>query len=87
MKTFEVIKGITCDICKKAANNSDQWHSPQGTTQDINRTVLMHRVGHSYPINHGVQLEVDICPDCFETKIIPFLKLLGVDPQYKTYHD
>jgi len=79
-KTINVLESITCDICgDKTGFNG--W-SPG---YEENEVIIKHTKGVQYPGEglNGEELELDICPKCFESKVIPALKALGVKLVYK----
>ena len=69
-----VLVAMTCDLCGK--------QGPRGRwTEDIFRiaeTTVQLKIGSSYPDGGmGDMWDVDICPDCFRDKLIPWLQSQG----------
>lgn len=80
--TREKIVSITCDICGK---NSKEWNSHLNYYEKDDVTIS-HRRGYQYPEGgSGEELDLDICPKCFEDKVLPFFKSLGVKADYKDW--
>lgn len=70
----EIIEKTTCDICNK---NLDELES----RFDVDEVTIKHRQGRNYHDNgSGTEMLVDMCGECFNTKLIPFLKIMGCDP-------
>ena len=74
----KVLDKITCDLCGKVAK-SGNWES---TLWEVNETeieiTVRQKDGLSYPESGwGTQYTVDICPDCFKNKLIPWLESQG----------
>lgn len=59
----------TCDICSKEIRTSGY------ATDDV---IIEHRKGVSYPDCTDIDVfSFDICPGCWETKLVPFLESFG----------
>lgn len=79
----EVIESITCDICKKTYSGE---HWEKASSYDVLETEVKLRTGSSYPEGgSGEETYFDICPTCFEEKLIPALKELGAIPTVKEW--
>lgn len=76
-ETRNVLVGLTCDLCGYVAkHNFDNWgvHNPS----EVAQTEVSLRDGIQYPENgSGDKVEIDICPKCFKTKLIPWLQSQG----------
>lgn len=77
-KEITVLDNVACDLCGKIAKSGD-WGS---SLWEVNETEIEMTVrqkdGISFPEGgHGTKYEVDICPDCFNTKLIPWLESQG----------
>jgi hypothetical protein len=69
--------GIICDLCKKQSKGYD-W---EDGCYDRNETEIKRRVGTVYPEGGTVhETEIDLCPECFDNKLIPWFKDQGVEP-------
>lgn len=62
-----------CDVCKKEIKKKDSF--------DISYATIEGQRAESYPgYISGTKYHIDICPDCFEDKVIPlFEKHLSVE--------
>ena len=70
-----------CDICGIHSSESSNWSKEDYGHDEI---IVSRRMGHHYPgEGYDDVLDLDICPKCFEEKIEPFLKGLGVKIEYK----
>jgi len=86
--TRQVLDHKTCDLCgKKTTKNlgPNNWDAPDWHFEetDVSMTIK-HETGESYP--EGIfseTCEIDICPECFQHKLIPWLKAQGVRVDYK----
>lgn len=70
--TREVVDSTTCDLCKNVIKEPGCY--------DINEVTIEHKVGHRYPGDYcGERKTLDLCPDCFELKLIPWLQSQGAE--------
>ena len=70
-----VLKTRTCDLCGKSSSR-EEWESR--SIYAVNETeivvVVRQKDGACYPDNgSGKKYEVDLCPRCFKSKLIPWL--------------
>ncbi len=70
--TKDVVEFITCDLCgEKIATH----------IYEVDEVIVNHRYGESYPeAGFGKETNVDLCGQCFEEKLIPWLRSQGVKP-------
>lgn len=69
--TYNHVEFTVCDICKKQYKG-ENWE--RGNYSALETTVLL-KTGSSFPEGgSGEETEFDICPKCFETRLIPLLK-------------
>ena len=71
----EVLIELTCDLCKGVGKYGG-WES---STYEINEVevevTVRQQDGTSCPEGGwGTELKVDICPKCFDTRIMPLFK-------------
>lgn len=87
MKTYktetvvrETIDKIFCDIC-----GEDMLAEFNKSGHLYDDCVISHKYAHDYSYDHADhnEFEPDICPKCFQSKIIPFLKSIGLNTEYK----
>ena len=74
-RTVSVPWAMQCDICGKQSDQRESWKAGDNEVSEI---TLTYRTGESWPEGgSGEEIEVDICPECFTTKLIPWLKEQG----------
>lgn len=65
-KTVNVIDQHTCDVCNKDIKRKDAF--------DASITTVEAKIGEVYPEGSFRKIySIDICPDCFEDKLIPLV--------------
>jgi len=77
-KKVSVLNKTTCDLCNKAAKHG-HWES---SAWEVNETeievTVRQKDGSEYPEGgSGTKYEVDMCPNCFKKKLIPWLESQG----------
>jgi hypothetical protein len=71
----KVLTSITCDICKTEYPGT-KWG--RQSSYDILETKIEISEGKGYPEGtFGTIINFDICPECFNNKLIPFLVRSG----------
>ncbi len=70
------LKTRKCDLCGIAAKGAEwegrSYYEVKETEIEI---VIRQKEGSSYPEGgSGTKYEVDLCPDCFKNKLIPWLR-------------
>lgn len=75
----EIVEFTICDVCKHKFVG-EKWGVGY---YDVAETIIKMRIGKSYPEgSHGEEISLDVCPNCFEEKLIPLLETIGVIPNY-----
>ena len=70
---------IICDPCQAVTHNG--WREDH---YDAVETHVSLRTGYNWPEGgSGETTTIDICPKCFETKLIPWVKEHGGEPTVK----
>lgn len=84
-KEVQVCTGRTCDLCGKKAWSGDDWKPGCYDVLETDVTVTVKkREGVNYPEHHDVEeWDIDLCPDCFETKLVPWLQSQGAKIEKK----
>lgn len=69
-----------CDLCGRESKGSD-WDCGRYEVRETEVKVAVRRKeGHSYPDGgSGTEYEVDLCPDCFKGRLVPWLRPQGAD--------
>lgn len=83
----EFCEELRCDLCGAKAKRQNSWGDGW---YDVNETevsvTVKQREGESYPEGgSGTEYEVDICPECFRTKLVPWLISQGAKIQEKDW--
>ena len=77
------VKLRKCDLCGKESKG-EKWQAR--SCYEVNETEISIEVrqkeGSSCPDGgSGTKYEIDLCPNCFKTKLIPWLKSQGATIQ------
>ena len=80
--TKEVVKPATtetrtikveCDLCKNEIKRG--WYA-------VSEVIIQYEHGTSYPEGGSSEIDkIDMCPECFKNKLLPWLESLGVKPR------
>ena len=74
----KVLDGITCDLCKELSSHISWGGSIFEVSETEIKISVRQKDGESYPgCGMGTKYEVDICPECFKNKLIPWLESQG----------
>jgi hypothetical protein len=77
----EVLAHIQCDLCGTITEDS-AWYA-DGDSGCKHTVEICHQKSESYcDCGNGTNRCVDLCPDCFEKKLVPW-----VESQGGTVHD
>lgn len=71
----------TCNSCGLLDSNWIRTNDHRDESLTIEHEMFSGSSGGGW----GERYEVDICPHCFMTKVIPFLKTIGVNREYEEY--
>lgn len=64
-----------CDLCGLLAESGENWSNGHCK---VNETEVRIREGTSHSDGGcGTETTIDICPQCFKTKLIPFIESQG----------
>ena len=79
-KTQEYIQKILCDLCKKTegkeGNDRVEWKTDWH--YDIEHTSITYDSGSSYPEGTAIERKTfHVCPECWKTKLQPWLESQG----------
>jgi hypothetical protein len=71
---IDVVDFIACDVCNKKIETTKKF--------EINEVEIKHRKGNNFPEEgSGTEISFDICENCFNEKVVPFLKGIGCEPR------
>ena len=74
----EVLVSTTCDLCGVEAKRGEYCSSVYDVEETEVEVTVSKKDGYSCPDGgSGTEYVVDICPDCFKNKLIPWLKSQG----------
>lgn len=87
------LKERTCDLCGKKADKDKGYLSTSSWGAEIfeiNETEIKMMVrqtkGSNYPEGgSGTEYEIDLCPDCFKNRLVPWLKSQGANIEEKEW--
>ena len=72
----------TCDMCGKVSKYDD-WAEDNYEVQEV---TIKYNEGTHYPEGgYGNITSVDLCPECFKIKLVPFLISEGVEVTSKEW--
>lgn len=80
--TRVVTERYCCDLCAATTKDTGIW-PPASSSHAVNTTEVTMEVGASYGTDGGHMEETafDICPECFTTKLVPWLESQGAKPR------
>jgi hypothetical protein len=83
---YDALVERSCDLCGKKAK-TDNWDASR---YDINETEISVKIkqkeGSNYPEGgNGTEYEIDLCPDCFKDKLVPWLRSQGAAVEEKEW--
>lgn len=78
----DIFVEMTCDICGKESSSNGSWsrelYAIDHTQVEV-KVIVKQEEGHNYPGGgSGTEIKVDLCPECFRNKLIPWLRSQGV---------
>ena len=75
--TKQVEYKVTCDLCGEEIKNE---------AFSAEEVEVRHKTGLSYPEGgSGDETSVDMCGKCFDTKLVPWLRSLDVEPMTREW--
>jgi hypothetical protein len=91
-KTVEVERTncvkLVCDLCHRIREGTDQWEACCYEVNDTEvQVTVRQKEGKSYPdCGFGDEVVIDICPECFKTKLIPWVESHGTVIERKDWN-
>ena len=72
---------VFCDICGKQSKNESFWDESRWWSERTEVKVsIKQQQGQNYPEGGaGTEIIVDLCPQCFKEKLIPWLNSQGAN--------
>ncbi len=85
-QTREICTCLKCDICGKEGTRVGIWNCGYYEVNKTELQVTVHQQdGSSYPDGSGwgTEITIDMCPECFRDKLVPWVNSQGgnVKPQ------
>lgn len=76
----------TCDLCGKESSDGD-WEKSTYEQNETNIEIkIKHREGYNVSDGgSGDEIEIDLCPDCFRHKLVPWLQSEGAKINYSNW--
>lgn len=75
----EYVSSTTCELCGRSTKNDRDWG---GEDANVNHATVMLEVGYGHGDGGNIQQTiVDVCPDCFKSKMLPWLASQGANPR------
>lgn len=75
---------LVCDVCKKSTAMAD-WSNRCHERKEV---TVEYRHGDTYPEGDFTKLVTfDLCPDCWEKHLVPFMASLGAKPATRDSED
>lgn len=78
-KTVDETVGVSCDLCQRTIWTENDGPK-MGPCHSFDEVVIARNKGHQWP--EGGEKEStsfgDVCSECFESKIAPFLESIGL---------
>jgi hypothetical protein len=78
--TYQKLVSRTCDLCGRPAKTDGKWGD--GGTYAVDETevevTVRQKDGANFPSDgSGTKVVVDLCPDCFKSRLVPWLRSQG----------
>lgn len=75
-----------CDLC--GFMGDDDW---DGGSYEVNETeisvTITQKDGDNFPSGgSGTKYEIDLCPDCFKDRLVPWLRSEGADIKQEDWY-
>ena len=83
----EVLVKRRCDLCGMESKSSD-WDAGSYKVNETEIKIIMkQKEGSSYPEGgSGTEYEIDLCPECFKNRLIPWLKGEGATIEERKWY-
>jgi hypothetical protein len=79
---YKACVSVTCDLCNAKASSPDEgpdsvWQSEYYDATEVQVCVRL-RTGEVFPEDSNAkEVHFDICPSCFQSKLVPWLESQG----------
>jgi RNA polymerase subunit RPABC4/transcription elongation factor Spt4 len=76
----------SCDLCGRQAKANEWGDSIFDADETEIAVSVRQREGKNYPEGgYGTKYEIDLCPDCFKKRLVPWLQSQGADIEEKDW--
>ena len=76
----QVIIKTTCDLCGESTENENNW----ADGYDVDIVSISWKHGEKFPVGESVKTtSIDLCPECFNEKLLTWFKDQGGVPNIK----
>lgn len=86
----ERVSAVVCDICKHSNHMASDNHCggvEWGGTFDVAEVNISIKEGSQYPESgSGTLISFDVCPRCFQEKLVPYIVSLGGIPKEEDWY-
>lgn len=78
---------LVCDICHRSRKGTNRWETGCYEVNETEVKITVHqKEGTSYPDGgSGDELIIDICPECFKEKLVPWVESHGSKIEQKEW--
>jgi len=77
----EFLDKTICDLC-----GEEGGHDWSRSCFKVSETIILLKEGERYPeAGWGTKIEIDICPKCFKTKLVPWFESQGMKVEEKEW--
>ena len=82
----DMVMACMCDLCGAIAEHGQWPKEPFSVNETDVRVIVRHKEGSQYPDGGwGTEAELDICPKCFNEKLVPWANSQGANIQYEEW--
>ena len=86
--SYNRLEKIICDVCKAETTKEWKHHNTDEFKIEISmREGFIYRMvdGYDHDEGEGTKTQIDLCPDCFKSKLIPWIESQGGVPNRKEW--
>ena len=88
IEAMSVLVEPTCDLCGEVAKSGNWESSVWDVAESEIEIEVRYKVGREdMECSFGKKFNVDICPECFREKLIPWLQSQGCKTKFEDWID
>jgi DNA-directed RNA polymerase subunit M/transcription elongation factor TFIIS len=80
----KVFEKLSCDLCGYESNADEEWG--RGNYKHATSVIQLDEQHSSPPGGHSEETSFHLCPACFRTKLMPWLRSQGAEPTINESH-